>query len=66
MKTEIYAFRINLLTSNIQRFFYRRMFSALCDCLQNASPLVQAICLGHDPVQGTNGNQSTPGNSNSR
>ena len=42
------------------------MFSALCDCLQNASPLVQAICLGHDPVQGTNGNQSTPGNSNPR
>ena len=32
------------------------MFSALCDCLESASPLVHAICLGLDPVQGKNGN----------
>ena len=32
------------------------MFSALCDCLENASPLVHAICLGLDPVQGMSKN----------
>ena len=46
---------IPLLTSNIHHF-YRRMFSALCDCLENASPLVHAICLGLDPVQGMSKN----------